>query len=92
MQFRNKEINAKKPQDQHLQSSSSTKSSQYITERKKHTNTPHLLHNGIISLCYSQSSQLFAGCRQGLQCVANSMMSLIYNMYKLCNSWGINDL
>ena len=41
---------------------------------------------------FSQSSDIFDGIGRGLQCVPNSVMSLLYNKYKPCDSWKPIDL
>ena len=46
----------------------------------------------IVKANFSQSSIIFSGIGIGLQCVPNSIMSLIYNKYKPCNLWKPTDL
>ena len=41
---------------------------------------------------FSQSSSIFRGLGVGLQCVPNSIISLVYNKYKSCSSWSTQDL
>ena len=41
---------------------------------------------------FSQSSSIFHGLGVGLQCVPNSIISLVYNKYKSCSSWSTQDL
>ena len=41
---------------------------------------------------FSQSSSIFCGLGVGLQCVPNSIISLVYNKYKSCSSWSTQDL
>ena len=60
--------------------------------KKNVPNNKELFHDGIILCRISQSSQIFAGPGQGLQCIANCMLSLIYNIYKSCKFWTSKDL
>ena len=46
----------------------------------------------LVKANFSQSSIIFSGIGIGLQCVPNSIMSLIYNKYKPCNLWKPTDL
>ena len=46
----------------------------------------------IVKANFSQSSIIFNGIGIGLQCVPNSIMSLIYNKYKPCHLWKPTDL
>ena len=41
---------------------------------------------------FSQSSSIFRGLGVRLQCVPNSIISLVYNKYKSCSSWSTQDL
>ena len=41
---------------------------------------------------FSQSSSIFHGLGVGLQCVPNSIISLVYNKYKSCSFWIPQDL
>ena len=41
---------------------------------------------------FSQSSSIFRVLGVGLQCVPNSIISLVYNKYKSCSSWSTQDL
>ena len=41
---------------------------------------------------FSQSSSIFRGLGVGLQCVPNSIISLVYNKYKSCSLWTSKDL
>ena len=40
----------------------------------------------------SQSSDIFSGYAQGLQCIPNSIMSLIYHLNKDCELWKLEDI
>ena len=40
----------------------------------------------------SQSSDIFSGYAQGLQCIPNSIMSLIYHVNKNCELWKLEDI
>ena len=50
------------------------------------------LHTGIISSKFHQSSDVFKGPGQGLQCVANCILSLIYNEHKNSKFWYQIDI
>ena len=63
-----------------------------IKSTKNEPNNKKLFHNGIISSQISQSSVIFQGPGQGLQCIPNCILSLIYNMYKTCKYWRPTDL
>ena len=67
-----------------------TKSQTFTTETKQENNMP--LHNGIILSHYNQSSPIFVSPGQGLQCIANCIMSIIYHKYKNCISWKLIDI
>ena len=54
--------------------------------------TIELFHTGIISSRYHQSSYIFHGYGQGLQCIANCVLSLIYNQHKNYKYWTQFDL
>ena len=58
----------------------------------KEENIDNYLHTGIISSKYHQSSHIFKGPGQGLQCVANCVLSLIYNQYKNSKLWQQIDI
>ena len=49
-------------------------------------------HNKIVKGNYSQSSIIFYGIGLGLQCVPNSVISLIYNTIKPFHLWESSDL
>ena len=49
-------------------------------------------HNKIVKGNYSQSSVIFYGIGLGLQCVPNSVISLIYNTIKPFHLWESSDL
>ena len=55
-------------------------------------NIDKYLHTGIISSKYHQSSHIFKGPGQGLQCVANCVLSLIYNQHKNSKFWQQIDI
>ena len=40
----------------------------------------------------SQSSHIFSGYSQGLQCIPNSLISLIYHVNKNCELWTLEDI
>ena len=40
----------------------------------------------------SQSSDIFSGYAQGLQCISNSIISLIYHVNKNCELWTLEDI
>ena len=65
--------------------------SQPFTDKTKQQNNPQL-HNGIILSDFNQSSPIFISPGQGLQCVANCVMSIIYHKYKNCISWKLIDI
>lgn len=48
--------------------------------------------NKVILGSFSQSSPILTGIGIGLQCVPNSVISLIYNHHKLCSLWNTDDL
>ena len=50
------------------------------------------LHTGIISSKFHQSSDVFKVPGQGLQCVANCILSLIYNEHKNSKFWYQIDI
>ena len=50
------------------------------------------LHNGIILSHFNQSSALFISPGQGLQCVANCIISIIYHKHKKCINWKLFDI
>ena len=60
--------------------------------KKNLPNNKELYHNRIILSHISQSSNIFAGPGQGMQCIPNCILSLIYNMYKNCKFWTHKDL
>ena len=63
------------------------------TKYKKNVpNNKEICHNGIILSHISQSSNIFVGPGQGMQCIPNCILSLIYNMYKSCKFWTHKDL
>ena len=62
-----------------------------MKNRRKEKNTPQL-HNGIILSHLNQSSSIFTSPGQGLQCVTNSIMSIIYHNYKNCINWNLTDI
>ena len=63
------------------------------TKYKKNVpNNKELCHNRIIISHISQSSNIFTGPGQGMQCTPNCILSLIYNMYKSCTFWTRKDL
>ena len=63
----------------------------YTTNKKMKLNKPPL-HNGIISSRLHQSSPIFVGPGQGLQCVANCIISLIYRKHFNCANWKLTDI
>ena len=63
----------------------------YTTNKKMKLNKPPL-HNGIISSRLHQSSPIFVGPGQGLQCVANCIISLIYHKHFNCANWKLIDI
>ena len=65
--------------------------SQPFTDKTKQQNNPQL-HNGIILSDFNQSSPIFISPGQGLQCIANCVMSIIYHKYKNCISWKLIDI
>ena len=66
---------------------------QPTTKYKKNVpNNKELYHNRIILSHISQSFNIFAGPGQGMQCIPNYILSLIYNMYKSCKFWTHKDL
>ena len=72
-----------------------TEYKQIVPTTKYKNNLPNnkeLYHNGIILSHISQSSNNFAGPGQGMQCIPNCILSLIYNMYKNCKFWTHKDL
>ena len=50
------------------------------------------LHNGIILSRLHQSSPIFVVPGQGLQCVANCIISLIYHKHFNCANWKLIDI
>ena len=60
--------------------------------KKNLPNNKELYHNRKILSHISQSSNIFAGPGQGMQCIPNCILSLIYNMYKNCKFWTRKDL
>ena len=40
----------------------------------------------------SQSSNMFSGYAQGLQCIPNTIVSLIYHINKNCELWKLEDI
>ena len=58
----------------------------------KEENIDKYLHTGIISSKYHQSSDIFKGPGQGLQCVANCVLSLIYDQHKNSKFWQQLDI
>ena len=65
---------------------------QHVTNKKYKSTNRLSFHTGIISSRYSQSSVIFQGPGQGLQCVANCILSLIYHTHKNSSSWGSSDI
>ena len=61
-------------------------------DTKNQPKNKELFHDGIISSQISQSSAVFQGPGQGLQCIPNCIMSLIYNIHKNCKYWIPKDL
>ena len=59
--------------------------------KKAEKNTTQL-HNGIILSHFNQSSALFISPGQGLQCVANCIISIIYHKHKKCINWKLFDI
>ena len=62
-----------------------------MEKRSREINTPQL-HNGIILSHFNQSSSIFTSPGQGLQCVANCIMSIIYHKHKDCINWKSLDI
>ena len=69
-----------------------TTKSQHVTNKKCKSNNKLSFHTGMISSQYSQSSVLFQGPGQGLQCVANCVLSLIYHTHKNSSTWQCSDI
>ena len=59
-------------------------------KKKEKNKSP--LHNGIILSHFNQSSSIFISPGQGLQCVANCIMSIIYHKHKDCIHWKLIDI
>ena len=51
-----------------------------------------LLYTKIILSQLSQSSDIFRGSGQGLQCVPNSILSLLYHFHKNSELWKLQDI
>ena len=49
-------------------------------------------HSAILMSQISQSSDIFSGYAQGLQCIPNSIISLIYHVNKNCELWTLEDI
>ena len=59
------------------------------TSQEKNNNS---FHSAILMSQISQSSDIFSGCAQGLQCIPNSIISLIYHVNKNCELWTLEDI
>ena len=70
----------------------SCKEKSHTTSKKSKKRNKLQLHDGIISSPLNQSSNLFQSPGQGLQCVANCVISIIYHKHKNCINWNINDI
>ena len=57
----------------------------------KPNNKPQL-HSGVMLSQFNQSSPIFVSPGQGLQCVANCIISLIYHKNKKCINWKLADI
>ena len=51
-----------------------------------------LFHERIILSQLSQSSNIFVGPGKGLQCIPNSILSLLYHVHKNCELWKEEDI
>lgn len=59
---------------------------------KSSTCAQHQYHIKVVKGNFDQSSITIHTIGRGLQCVPNSVMSLIYNIHKPCNLWKPTDL
>ena len=65
----------------------------YQTTRKTSQETNDTsFHTPILMSQVSQSSSTFSGYAQGLQCIPNSIVSLIYHINKSCELWKLEDI
>ena len=74
------------------QSDTTNTNHEHITDKRTKFHNKTYLHNGILSSHLSQASSIFQSPGQGLQCIPNCVISLVYHKHKKCSLWGHHDI